>query len=539
MDICKYVNNQYSTMTMASSIDLSTATSPEMTFQLWSEIESGWDYLDVDVSSDGGTTWTNEAWYDGDMSWTGQSIDLSSYTSDQVKVRFRFVSDDSYTYEGPYIDDVAISDGATTLWSDDFESGFGNWTTDGGDPTWHQEDSRSYSGSCSAYPGTCAICEYVDDQYSTMTMVNSIDLSGTTYPVLAFQLWSDIEFYGDFLYVDVSSDGGTNWRAVWSYGHHDRNWRGMIVDLTPYKSDQVKVRFRFVSDDSYTYEGPYIDDVAIYDQSDVCGGGTYQQQDTYNLEVALDPWYRDSLVDLYYDLDDNVSIEVRTSNGYVSADEADASGSGFDWYIDVHYAEGPNWKNYFIYAFDIDPSCNEMIEIHVDAVGPEGVNRWDAWTLHPLETYGYFRDVDDVDYFMSVGSPASAQNAIAVGAYTTKDCWDDFDGDHLCYTYAVMDDLAYSSSHGPTRDCRMKPELTASGFGVMSALSGDSSPSAWMVDPDGAHQMMSGTSMSAPMVAGAVALGLECNPDASPSELRSHFMETARAGFWLWLDLLC
>ena len=197
----------------------------------------------------------------------------------------------------------------------------------------------------------------------------------------------------------------------------------------------------------------------------------------------------------------------------------------------MHYAEGPNWKNYFIYAFDMDPSCNEMIEIHVDAVGPEGVNRWDAWTLPLWEWWGYlgyFRDVDDMDYFMSVGSPASAQNAIAVGAYTTKDCWDDIDGDHLCYTSAVMDDLACFSSHGPTRDCRMKPELTASGFGVMSALSGDSSPSTWMVDPDGAHQMMAGTSMSAPMVAGAVALGLECNPDASPSELRSHFMETAR-----------
>ncbi|MEA1944942.1 MAG: immune inhibitor A, partial [Euryarchaeota archaeon] len=311
MDICKYVNNQDSTMTMASSINLSGTTSPNMTFQLWSEIESMWDYLDVDVSSDGGATWTNVAGYDGDMGWTGLSIDLSSYKSDQVNVRFRFVSDEIFTYDGPYIDDVAISDGATILWSDDFESGFGNWVTDGGDPTWHQEDFRSCSGSYSAYPGRCGVCEYVNNQYSTMTMASSIDLSGTTYPVLAFELWSDIESGWDYLYVDVSSDGGTNWRGVWSYGNHDRNWRGMLVDLTPYKSDQVKVRFRFVSDDSYTCEGPYIDDVVIYDQSSVCGG-TYAEDDTYNLEVALDPWYRESLVDLYYDLDDHVSIEVRT-----------------------------------------------------------------------------------------------------------------------------------------------------------------------------------------------------------------------------------
>ena len=526
--VCEYVDDQDSTMTMANSIDLSGTTSPNMTFQLWSEIEQNYDYLDVDVSSDGGATWVNVAWYDGDMDWIGQSIDLSPYISNQVKVRFRFVSDFMITYEGPYIDDVVISDGATILWSDDFESGFGNWVTDGGDPTWHQEDSRSYGGSYSAYPGTCKVCEYVDDQDSTMTMANSIDLSGTTYPVLAFELWSEIEWYYDFLYVDVSSDGGTNWREVWSYGDHDRNWRGMIVDLTPYKSDQVKVRFRFVSDDSYTYEGPYIDDVAIYDQSGVCDG-TYAEGETYNLEVALDPWWRESEVDLYYDLDDHVSIEVWTSDGYVSADEADIDDSGDGWDIEVYYVEGPNWKNYFIYAYDEDPSCNEMIEIHVDAVNPGGVNRWDAWTLPPFEEWlGYFRDVDDMDYFMSVGSPASAHNAIAVGAYTTKDCWDNIDSDHLCYRYAVMDDLACFSSHGPTRDCRMKPELTASGFGVMSALSGDSPYSSGYVDLDGAHQMMAGTSMSAPMVAGAVAFGLECNPDASPSELRSYFMETAR-----------
>ena len=429
--------------------------------------------------------------------------------------------------EGDWPVHATIQQPRTVIWSDDFESGFGNWVTDAGTPTWHLVDTRWTSYNHSAWPGDDLSGVYVDDQISTMTMANSVDLSATTYPLLAFQLWPEIEFDWDYLYVDVSSDGGATWREVWFYSDYDANWRGMLVDLTPYKSNQVNARFRFKSDFINTYEGPYIDNVMIYDQVDDCGG-TYSSGETYNLEVALDCWCGESVVDLYYDLDDNVSIEVWTGNGYVAANEADAIGSGANWDIEIYYLEGPNWKNYFIYAYDEDLSYNETIEIHVNNVNPEGVNRWDAWTLHKEEWWGYFRDVNDMDYFKSVGSPASALTCKAVGAYTTKTTWDSIDGSTYTYTHAVMDELACLSSHGPTRDCRMKPELTASGFGVMSALSGDASIDIELIDPYGEHQMMAGTSCSAPMVAGAFALALECNPNATPSELNSYFMNTAR-----------
>lgn len=423
---------------------------------------------------------------------------------------------------------ATIQQPRTEIWSDDFESGFGNWVTDGADPTWHLEDSRSTSQDNSTHPGSCGeICEYVNNQTSTMTMVNSVDLSATTYPVMAFQLWSEIEYYEDYLYVDVSPDDGVTWaEGIWSYSGEDANWRGMLVDLSPFKSDQVKIRFRFESDWIYTYEGPYIDDVVICDQVDECGG-SYVYDDTYNLEVALDSYWRESEVDLYYDSDDNVSIEVRTANGYVSANEACANGSGTGWAIEVYYTEGPTYKNYFVYAYDEDPSLNEVIEIRMDAVGPGGVNRWDAWMLPVYYEGGYFRDVDDMDYFKSVGSPATAESCIAVGAYTTKTAWNSSDGDTHYYPSAMMDRLAFFSSHGPTRDCRMKPEITASGFGIMSAMSADSSPSTAYIDPDGTHRMMAGTSMSAPVVAGAAALYLDKYPDASPLWVKKFLMENA------------
>ena len=423
---------------------------------------------------------------------------------------------------------ATIQQPRTVIWSDDFESGFGNWVTDGGTPTWHLVDTHWTSYNHSAWPGNDSTGLYENDQISTMTMANSVDLSATTYPLLAFQLWPEIEYWFDYLHVDVSSDDGATWREdVWFYCDEDANWRGMLVDLTPYKSDQVKVGFRFESDDSITYEGPYIDDVVIYDQTDNCGD-TYSAGETYNLEVALDSWWEESLVDLYYDLDDNVSINVSTTNGWVLANEADAFGSGVNWDIEIYYLEGPNWKSYFVYAYDNDTSYNETIEIHVNTVNPGGVNRWDAWTLPWYYEWGYFRDVNDMDYFKSVGSPASAFTCKAVGAYTTKECWGSIDGNTYCYLYAENDTLAYFSSHGPTRDCRMKPELTASGFGVMSALSGDASIDIEDTDPDGEHWMMAGTSCSAPMVAGAVALYLDAYPDADPGTINYEFMMNAR-----------
>ncbi|RLI86501.1 MAG: hypothetical protein DRP01_04080, partial [Archaeoglobales archaeon] len=179
---------------------------------------------------------------------------------------------------------------------------------------------------------------------------------------------------------------------------------------------------------------------------------------------------------------------------------------------------------------DVDPSLNETIEINVNNVNySEGVNRWDAWTL-PLwgNWYGYFRDSNDTDYFKSVGSPASSLTCMAVGAYTTKECWNSTDGNTYCFSRAKNGTLAYFSSHGPTRMCRMKPELTASGYGVVSALSSDASILDMYIVQDEKHWIAGGTSCSAPMVAGAIALYLDAYPNADPSTIRYDFMMNAR-----------
>ncbi|MCM2313593.1 MAG: S8 family serine peptidase [Thermoanaerobaculia bacterium] len=100
--------------------------------------------------------------------------------------------------------------------------------------------------------------------------------------------------------------------------------------------------------------------------------------------------------------------------------------------------------------------------------------------------------------FHSVGSPAAARTAIAVGAH---------DGDGL---------LAEFSSRGPaTVSGAVKPEVLAPGVEIRSAA------------PGGGTRVSSGTSMASPHVAGIVALLREQHPDWSPQRVRSAIVSSA------------
>ncbi|HDN81385.1 MAG TPA: hypothetical protein ENG41_01515 [Methanomicrobia archaeon] len=123
----------------------------------------------------------------------------------------------------------------------------------------------------------------------------------------------------------------------------------------------------------------------------------------------------------------------------------------------------------------------------------------------------------------TLGDTSCCERAVVVGAYTARPNWPSNTGFYYYYTSQVNDDIAYFSSIGPTRDGRRKPDVAASGFGVVSALSHDS-PIWGMVSPyitpDNQHRIMAGTSMSCPVVVGGIAQMLSIDPYLTPERIK-------------------
>jgi subtilisin family serine protease len=169
------------------------------------------------------------------------------------------------------------------------------------------------------------------------------------------------------------------------------------------------------------------------------------------------------------------ALEWGEQNG---ADVASSSLGYLDWYS---YCDLDGNTAVTTRAVDIAVSLGMVC---VTAAGNQG---WQAPPTNPCDTLTYY-----------IIAPADADSVIAVGAVNEAD------------------EIADFSSHGPTYDGRIKPEVCARGVAT------------WCANPGGyGYRTASGTSLATPLVGGSVAVILSAHPDWSPMMVREALMMTA------------
>ena len=196
---------------------------------------------------------------------------------------------------------------------------------------------------------------------------------------------------------------------------------------------------------------------------------------------------------------------------------------------------------------DIRSKTIDNISFKVKATSGE-VNAWMGYVQESTGYYGEFISNGVVgastgDSNMTIGEMGCTKSAITVGAYASKTSYNNLNGQNTSLNgYVGTHRIVPFSSKGPTTDARSKPDITAPGLTLASAVnsfdmryrpggSNFSSVVHQYTDANSSHVYYfgesSGTSMSAPMAAGIIALYLEANPLATPKELLALLDDTA------------
>lgn len=178
---------------------------------------------------------------------------------------------------------------------------------------------------------------------------------------------------------------------------------------------------------------------------------------------------------------------------------------------------------------------NYAIALTVTPKSEGRVNVWADNTYLGLES----RDIDGFSAPDNASSTlceigGTGKRILSVGAYTTRNEYTTNSGSKATLEETVGD-LSSFSSYGPTADGRMKPEVTAPGCFIISAVSNNDASGSLMYaeynEKYGRYNQygyMQGTSMASPFVAGIVAMWLQAYPELSPEQLHEIVASTAR-----------
>ena len=129
------------TSTLTSELNLTQVDGATLGYSAWYSIEEDWDYVYLQVSTNGGQQWEileTDAMsaddplevaygpgYTGESGgWIEEKVDLSQYAGQEILVRFQYVTDDALNDIGFCVGNMAVAGGGVT-------PGDGGWQADG------------------------------------------------------------------------------------------------------------------------------------------------------------------------------------------------------------------------------------------------------------------------------------------------------------------------------------------------------------------------------------------------------------------------
>lgn len=191
---------------------------------------------------------------------------------------------------------------------------------------------------------------------------------------------------------------------------------------------------------------------------------------------------------------------------------------GMGTYADV--IEGIEWlithKNeYNIRVLNLSFSANATSEYWQDPLNRAVMKAWEAGIVVVASAGNSGPD------HLSIGVPGNVPYVITVGAMTDAFTPDDFSDDYI----------PHFSGQGPTLDGFVKPEVIAPGGHVLGLMNLQSELAQSYPEFHNGYRYfeMSGTSQSSAVVAGAVALMLQLDPELSPDQVKCKLLSSASA----------
>ncbi len=165
---------------------------------------------------------------------------------------------------------IATTSAGSIVFTDDMESGEGEWVTAGTDDLWHISEHRANSPTHAWYYGDEASRSYDTGGANSGTLTSpAIELPSNDDVLLTYYEWSQLENSDtyDRTRVQLSTDGGETWETIFEPHGTNDEWVKRSISLTPYVGDSTTVHVRFwfdtIDNRFNNFEGWYVDDVQV------------------------------------------------------------------------------------------------------------------------------------------------------------------------------------------------------------------------------------------------------------------------------------